>query len=160
MRNTEFSIKHRNMIITPAGCHIKEVYATEVLDDGSIRLRPIGTEDTNEIIESYRESTELSTILARFANGDTSALNKFEGMYADFVNAPKDYREALQAVLNSEHAFNALPLSVREKFGMDYKKWLVQAGSDPWLSAMSDVLGVKPLGEAVKPVEPSEKSPE
>lgn len=154
MRNNVYSAKFRRDVVTPSGSCIRTVYSSEVLTDGSIRLRPIGTENTNEIIESYRESTELTTILARFANGDTSALNRFKCIYGDFVNAPKDYREALQAVLNSESAFNALPLSVRQQFDMDYRKWLVQAGSDPWMSAMSDVLGIKPLGESEKPVDP------
>lgn len=157
MRNTEYSKKERACIFTSPGSPVHEVYTPSVRSDGSIDLKVSGQEDTDAIIHSYRESTDLKTLLARFANGDTSALNKYQPFYADVSAVPRDHRSALEAVLNAEAAFTALPVSIKEQFDNDWRKWLAQAGTESWFAAMDDLI-VRPASAEAS--EPAEKLPE
>lgn len=67
-------------------------------------------------IQSHRESVELSTLLQRYAQGDATALNKIQGVYADVVDMPSTYSELFDRVRDAENSFNALPDDVRALF--------------------------------------------
>lgn len=117
-------------------------YQVKVLKDGSIALIENGYIDTDQMIESHRQSVELSTLIARYNNGDLSALNQVNGFYADVANAPKTLPEALQIVFNAESAFNQLPVDVKKEFGSDWRQWLADAGTDEWNKVMEKVADV------------------
>lgn len=142
MRNTDYAAK-RGRFISDAGSPIHAVLSPELQKDGSLRLVKIGEENTDEIIASYYESTTLECVLARFANGDLSALNRYEPIYMDVTSAPKTLAEAQQKIINAEYAFNALPADVKESFGNNFNVWLSEAGSDPWLQKMNSILNNK-----------------
>lgn len=150
MRNNVFSAS-RKRFISSSGSSQHVLYEPSVAPDGSISLRKSGIEDTDQIIESYRFSTELSTILSRFANGETDVLNRYQGYYADLTQMPKDYRSALDSVLKAESAFMVLPQEIREKYGNDWSKWLSAAGSKEWLELMG--LSVEKPVEPIQPIE-------
>ncbi len=76
-------------------------------------------------------------ILAQLKNGNTSVINRSSMMYGDFTDAPKSYAQALQMVIDGRATFDALPLSVRNKFDNSFEKWFATAGTSDWLSAMS-----------------------
>ncbi len=76
-------------------------------------------------------------ILAQLKNGNTSVINRRPMMYGDFTDAPKSYAQALQMVIDGRATFDALPLSVRNKFDNSFEKWFATAGSPDWLTAMS-----------------------
>lgn len=67
-------------------------------------------------IQSHRQSVELSTLLQRYAQGDVTALNKMQGVYADVVDMPSTYAELFNRVRDAENSFNALPDEVRVLF--------------------------------------------
>lgn len=75
-----------------------------------------GTVNLYDEIQSHRESVELSTLLQRYAQGDISALNQIEGVYADVVDMPSTYAELFNRVRDAENSFNALPDDVRALF--------------------------------------------
>lgn len=139
MRNNDYSAS-RKRFLSSSGSNMHTLYEPSVAPDGTITLRKSGVEDTDAIIESYRLSTELSTILSRFANGETDVLDRYKGFYADLTEMPKDYRSALDSVIRAEGAFMVLPDEIREKYGNDWSKWLSAAGSKEWL----DVMGFSP----------------
>lgn len=139
MRNNDVS-KARGRFCTDPGNPIHTIYDSAVDPDGTIVLKPIGRENTDEIIESYRESTELSNIIARFLNGESDVLNRYTPMYADMTEFPKNYREVLDSFIRAENAFNALPLETRRMFDSDWRKWLSQAGTESWLNSMSQFI--------------------
>lgn len=112
------------------------LYANEVLDDGSIHLVPSGVEDTDEIIESHRQSTDMNIILAKIANGDVSVLEKRNPMYGDFTEMPKTYAEALQMQIDSERMYNELPAEVKSKFDNDKNKFFAAAGTEEWFDKL------------------------
>lgn len=140
MRNNEIAIK-RGRVLADPGDPMHKVFSPEMQEDGTIKLVQTGVENTDEIIQSYYESTTLEAILTRFAAGDTSALNRYEPIYADVTKQPKTLAEALQTVINSRNAFDALPVEVKQRFDNDYNKWLATAGTEKWFEIMKPVLG-------------------
>lgn len=99
-------------------------YAPVFGADGVLSLEPIGKTDIRAMIDSYRESCDLNVILARYANGDASALSATQGSYFDAVDMPKTYAEMLNTVMTAENEFFKLPLNVRERFDNSFQKWL------------------------------------
>lgn len=154
MRNNEYSTKRGRMISDP-GSPIHVVLSPELQKDGTLKLVPTGKENTDEIIASYYESTTLECILARFANGDMSALNRYQPIYMDITQMPKTLAEAQQKVINAEYAFQALPANVKEQFGNNFNVWLAQAGTEEWMSKMADIftLNNEKNSEASRPAE-------
>lgn len=75
-----------------------------------------GTVNLYDEIQSHRQSVELSTLLQRYAQGDVTALNKIQGVYADVVDMPSTYSELFERVRDAENSFNALPDDVRALF--------------------------------------------
>lgn len=106
-------------------------------DDGTIDLVPSAKDSIQEFINSFAAQTDMHYILAQLKNGNTSVLNRSPMMYGDFTDAPKSYAQALQMVIDGRATFDALPLSVRNKFDNSFEKWFATAGSADWLSAMS-----------------------
>lgn len=135
MRNTDVA-KKRGRFNCSSGSNIHTLYSSYYDERGVLRLEKVGEEDTDQAIESYRQSTELSTIIARFLNGDESALNVKPGFYADLTQAPATMRDALHIVMAAEDAFLALPLDVRNQFGNDWQKWIAVAGTEDWMKVM------------------------
>lgn len=121
------------------GSPIHQLYAPHVCDDGSIELVPAGAENTDEIIQSYAESTDIRALIARVNSGDLEALNVHKGMFGDFTQMPKTYAELLQNQMDAKRAFDRLPVDVKKKFDNDVNKFLSSAGTQEW----SDALGLK-----------------
>ena len=113
MRNTEYSAKRGRMNSDP-GSPIHVVLQPELQKDGTLKLVPVGKENTDEIIASYYESTTLEVILSKFMNGDMSSLNRYQPLYMDVTEMPKTLAEAQQKIINAEYAFNALPAEVKQ----------------------------------------------
>lgn len=155
MFNMDFARKRGHVKSCP-GDKMHPVRSPIVQNDGTIKLEVTGYEDTDEIIDSYAASCSLEAILARFAAGDSTALNRYAPIYADVSEYPKTLAEAQQQLINAENAFNALPVEVKQKFGNDWHVWLSNADKPEWLDAMSSVLEiVKPSPE---PSEPASQS--
>lgn len=130
----------RGRFYTCPGTNIHIVFSPEIQKDGSIILVEIGKEDTDEIIQSYADSVSLEAILARFVNGDVSALNRYQPIYADMTNAPKNLAESLQLFINAEKAFNALPADVKKEFNNSYTEWIFSSQNPEWAEKMSSVI--------------------
>lgn len=140
MRNLYFSHK-RGFKATCPGDPMHPIRDVIVQPDGSVELEVIDYENTDVIIDSFASSCSLENILARFANGDTSALNRYQPIYMDVSEFPKTLAESQQQLINAENAFNALPVEVKQKFGSDWRLWLSQSGSEEWYNIMAPVFG-------------------
>lgn len=136
MRNNRISVD-RGRFFASSGTNIKHVYDPIVMEDGTIHLSPSGTIDTDEHIEAQRASTELSVIISKYLAGDASVLNRYAPVYADLTEGPKNLAESMQALINAERAFDALPVDVKRQFGSDWRVWLSESGSEKWLAAMN-----------------------
>ena len=99
-------------------------YAPVIGDDGILSLEPVGTIDLRAQIDSHRESCDLNVILARYQNGDVSALCAKQGTYFDAIGMPCTYAEMLNTINTAETEFLKLPLDVRERFDNSFQRWL------------------------------------
>lgn len=143
MRNKNAMVSDPNDFFTCSGDRYRIIYEPIIRPDGTIELVESGKDDIQEMIDSFRDQTDMSYILGRMAAGDTSVLNQKQPMYGDFTSMPKTYAEALQLVIDREKQFMALPLDVRKQFDNDFKKWFSQSGSEEWYEKMSSVIQKK-----------------
>lgn len=96
-------------------CHGRVEKPTYTADENGYPVES-GTFNIYDEIQSHRQSVELSTLLQRYAQGDFTALNQIEGVYADVVDMPSTYAELFNRVRDAENSFNALPDDVRALF--------------------------------------------
>lgn len=129
-----------------SGSPVKTVYSPVVKSDGSIDLQPSGKENTDDFIQSFAESTDMAFILAQLANGDTSVLNRGSPLFGDFTSMPKTFAELLQLHIDSDNAYDRLPVELKQKFDNDKNKFFASAGSKEWF----EKLGVVPDPGAVQ----------
>ena len=143
--------------VSDPGSPVEVVYAPKVLDNGEIELIETGLRNTDEEIQSYKDSTDIRLILARCEAGDYSGLNVKTPLYGDFTEMPKTYAEVLQLQIDSNNLFDSLPADVRYQFDNDPNKFFAASGTKEWYQKIEKVLpdDVKKvvLGDmAVKPV--------
>lgn len=119
-------------IYSNSGSPIHTIYSPVVDDDGNIELVESGKENTDEFINSFKDSCDIKVIIERFLAGDQSALNQKAAMYGDFTKMPKTYAEVLQMQIDAKKAFDELSVEVKEKFDNDINKFLASAGNEEW----------------------------
>lgn len=127
----------KNDIFTECGSPIREVFSPVVNDDGSISLQKSGEENLQQYIDSFALECDINSLIARYVNGDISALNQVTGSYGDFTSFPKTYAEMLQLQINSKAYFDKLPVELKQKFNNDPNQFFASAGSDDWIEKMS-----------------------
>lgn len=123
-------------IVSNPGDSKHPLYKPIVDKDGSIDLEVYGYEDTNEIIQSYAESCDITVILNQAANGDLGGLNAVQGVYGDFTGMPKTYAEMLQLQLDAKKAFDGLSTDIKNRFDNDVNKFLASAGEEDWMKKL------------------------
>lgn len=126
---------HSRVIKNP-GSRIHDVYSPTFAPDGTITLEVTSQENIYDFIQSHRDSVDIHVILAQYANGDTTALNRRQTMYLDTTELPHNYAEILQTVMQGEESFKNLPIEVRAKFEHNFGRWLALMGTDDWYSKM------------------------
>lgn len=141
MRNPNSCVPDPNSFVSASGDAYHVIFSPVIREDGTITLVPSAKDDIQQMIDSFRPSTDIAFIMQRLAAGDASVLDSRSPMFGDFVTGvPKTYAEALQLVIDGEARFNALPLEVRNKFDNDFRRWFASAGSESWLNNMSDFI--------------------
>ena len=134
MFDTQYSPRER--IHPCAGSRVKQLYAGRYDANGRVVLEEKGTEDLYAFIQSFADSVDINVILARFANGDTEALSRAQGFYADVTDFPPNMADALNRINQAEEMFKSLPLEVRQKFDCSFEQFLSQSGTEDWFSKM------------------------
>lgn len=134
---TQYSPRER--IHPCSGSRVKQLYTGRYDANGRVVLEEKGTEDLYAYIQSFADSVDINVILARFSNGDTEALSRAQGFYADVTNFPSNMADALNRINECEEMFRSLPLEVRQKFDCSFEQFLSQSGTDDWLEKMGMV---------------------
>lgn len=132
-------------------------YDSSIDENGVLVLKEVGKYDLYDEIQSYKESCDIKSILARFALGETDVLEKYQGAYLDTTKFPTTYAEFQQQLIDANNMFDSLPAEIKRKFENDPNQFFAKFGSDEW----SDKLGIKPVEKPVdKPTIPVEKPTE
>lgn len=72
----------------------------------------------------FKDECDVNRIMKRFEKtGLVEHLNRHQGDYGDFVNAP-DYHSALNAVRLADDMFMSLPAKLRQRFSNDPAEFL------------------------------------
>lgn len=121
---------HDRVIQNP-GSGTKILYAPKLQEDGTLKLVEAGKDDLYAEIQSHRDSCDIHVLLARYNNGDVSALSRIQGVYGDFTEMPKTYADLLNAVLAGEQMFKSLPVDVRAKFDHSLEKFMMSMDDMP-----------------------------
>lgn len=119
-------------------CHGRAEKPTYTADDNGYPVQT-GTVNLYDEIQSHRQSVELSTLLQRYAQGDVTALNKIEGVYADVVDMPSTYAELFNRVRDAENSFNALPEDVRVLFDNSPVSFWQSIGTPEFASKIAEL---------------------
>lgn len=126
---------------TNPGDALRVQYAPHVEPDGTIELIESGVENWQEYIDSFKESSEISAVVARFVNsGDPTVLEVKQGMYGDFTSMPKTYAEALQLKIDADRMYASLPVDVKEKFSNDANKFFALSGTEEWYNNLGSLV--------------------
>lgn len=121
---------------TNPGNPVKTLYGSKVLDNGSIEVVITGKMNLDEYIQSFEDSCNINVILARFANGDSTALNAQTPIYGDFTGMPKTYAEMLQKVIDGQRYFETLPIEIKQKFNNDFNQFFAESGETSFLDKL------------------------
>lgn len=140
------------------GCRDKITYSPVYDKSGSWHLEESGKVDFYSEIQSHADSVDIHVLLARYAAGDESALMQRNGEFFDATDMPRTYAEFLNLRIEAEKNFYALPADVRAKFDHSLEKYMVQAGTPEWLSALG--IDAKPAAEAAAADQPDVKEVE
>lgn len=122
----------------PVGAKIEMRHRGEMKKDGKRELIKDREYPIYEIIQSHREETEIERIVKRALEGDYTALNAMNGVYADISDAPRSLAEAQAMIINAKNEFYDLPIEIREKFNQNAEEYVAEMGSQAWM----DKLGI------------------
>lgn len=127
-----------NKIFSERGSEIHIIYKPVVDEKGNIDLVEAGKENLRDIIQSGKDSCDITIILNQVQN-DPSVLNRVQGVFGDFTNMPETYAEMLQLQIDSKRYFEKLPTEIKKKFDNDPNKFLAQAGEKDWFEKLGFV---------------------
>lgn len=103
---------------TRAGDRFVKTYHLDFDENNSETLVEDGLYDLYASIQAYKDSVDLSLILAQYKQvGDESILNRRKTFYADVSGLPNNYPDMFRMVRSIEETFSKLPLEEREKYG-------------------------------------------
>lgn len=118
------------------GSQYEITYKPHYTDTGAFDLIESGKIDVYEQIQSFKESCDLQTILARFENGDPQALNARLPYFGDFSQMPDSLAGYLQLFADSEAYFAALDPDIRSAFNNSSSEFFASIGSDKFNQLM------------------------
>lgn len=116
------------------GSRIKQLYKPRYDDAGMMYLEHAGELDAYAEIQSHKDSVDIHVLLARYQNGDVTALQRVQGVFGDFTQLPKTYADALNLVNDGKQLFDELPVDVRAKFGHDFARFVASIGTPEFMA--------------------------
>lgn len=69
--------------------------------------------------QHFKDEADINVIVDRFLKTGEVPQQDARAMYGDFLDVPESYQDALNAVLDAQDAFQALPAKIRDRFGND-----------------------------------------
>lgn len=140
----------RARIITESGKPEKDEFIGRFDKNGRVELVPNGKTNVYEFIQSFADSVDINVLLAKYKNGDTEALSRVQGMYADISDLPKTFADMLNKVKAGEDAFASLPAETRALFNNSVSEWFASVGNAEWFEKMGMDVPEPPMKKKTK----------
>lgn len=134
---------------TCSGNEVAEIYDLIVDKKGNNRPEVVDKVYIPDQIDAHRESVDMNVILAKYANGDTDALNRRQGSYFDATGMPTTLAEMYSFVENAKSGFEQLPLAVREAYNQSFGEFIEDYGSEK-MARVFEESGVIPVNHPEK----------
>ena len=136
---------------SPVGDRFRKKYQKASSEDGKYRLEEVGVEDVYDSIQKAAQGITVDDLIRRYKAGDLDAIPPVEDSYVDLTGAPRDMLEAHTMLSAAKLKYNALPASLREKFGNSFEDFL-KASADGSVYSMLQVnsnstSGASPLND-------------
>lgn len=81
-------------------------------------------------IQADYDATDINKLMARFALGDSSALDQRAGFYGDATKLPSTYAEMFDRVEACKQFFDSLPVDLKQSFDNSYEVYFATFGTD------------------------------
>lgn len=126
---------------TPTGEKTELRHEAEYKKDGRRVLNNTRNVPIYDLIQAHREECEIENIVRRAVEGDYTAVNATQGIFADITDCPSSIAEAQKFIMNQQEAFKKLDKETRAKFEFDANQYIAEMSNDPegWL----DKMGIK-----------------
>lgn len=109
-----------------------------VLDKyGNKTIEPKGPIDLYSQIQSWRDECDINILMAKFTNGDRTALMQRVGAYLDLTQIPDNFNDMLNLTTQASSVFDSLPVEVKEVFGNNVNNFLANSKTKEFAEIMS-----------------------
>lgn len=123
----EFRHRNKNPDIIPAPTGAGTEPELMLNTEGCGKLEQVGERRSYELIQSFKQETDINYIVQRYVSGDTSVLQRVQGLYTDITDAPESLIEAQERIKTAERIYNTLPVEAAKAVGnaANMLDWLV-----------------------------------
>lgn len=118
-----------------AGNRTEPHYVERYTETGHPYLVKDGETDTYAIIQSHKEECDINLMLQRYAAGDTSVMRN-DARYIDTSNIPTSIHEMFNYMNAQREKFDALPVTIKQKFENSFEVWASTSGTAEWIEKM------------------------
>ena len=146
-------IADADSFLSASGSRIRTLYSP-VVEGNSWHLVESGKQDIQDLIDSYRDLTDMSFIMSRLAAGDSSVINVPNAGYGDASVFPADPASLLNVIQNAQNMYDRLPDNVRSQFG-SFRDWFSTSGTPEWSSKMQGKFQNSPNNVSAATMDPS-----
>ena len=80
-------------------------------------LKKVGETDQQALIDSFKNECDVERIIARFQAGDSSALQRVQGLFYDATNVPNEFTEQMNAAALAKQFWENASDEARSQFG-------------------------------------------
>lgn len=115
---------------TPSGTGTEWTWKEQFDDKGVLSIVHDKLRNVQEEIQSHAESVDLKVLIARYENGDMSALNQKQPSFADIIDVPNSYADVMNMRATTKRYFYDLPVNVRAEFNHDFDQFAAALGTD------------------------------
>lgn len=107
-----------------------DIYEYRVNDNGVRELiKTDRKENVYARIQADYDATDINKLMARFALGDSSALDQRAGFYGDATKLPSTYAEMFDRVEQCKQFFDSLPVDLKQSFDNSYEVFFATYGT-------------------------------
>lgn len=87
-------------------------------------LRKVGDTDQYGLIQSFKDECDIQRIVARYQAGDSSVLQRVQGLYYDATQLPQEQTEMMNLSALARDSWENLPEDVKAKFNHDKEAFI------------------------------------